>query len=257
MSLANRIAAFGRPEISFAGIGAVGRSLEAARAWDAAHPEQAAERRDLVAQLERETKAAERAEGDRIVIERALRQQGAKLERSGVGERSLAAAADARPTEALGVVQRWLMSAELTWLALCGAKGTGKTVAAVWALREAIRGGGTGAIRSAPTLARLSSFDAGAEEMAHLKRVNLLVVDDYGTELMTPYAQAQMHELFDHRHEHYGRTILTSNLQWQGAGGMRERLGERVEDRLQQAGRVVQLSPEPSLRRKRIPEVDR
>lgn len=41
--------------------------------------------------------------------------------------------------------------------------------------------------------------------------------------------------------------IVTSNLQWHGA---RERLGERLVDRISQSGKVVQLAAASSMRRK-------
>lgn len=244
------IASLGRPTLSTSTIKAIAASLAQAKAWDAANPEAAARYHALTAQHHAETARLQREEREALAVEKALRTQAAKLERSGVGERSLAAASDAKPTEALAVVQRWLPDTSLTWLCLCGAKGTGKSVAATWAVREVIRGGGSAAFRRTSELAKLSQFEAGAAELEQLKRVHLLVLDDFGAELLTDYARAQLHELLDHRHEHYGRTVLTSNLAWIGSGSMSERLGERLVDRVAQAGRCIQLSPANSLRRK-------
>jgi DNA replication protein DnaC len=249
------IAALGRPGMSLAGFRAIAMSLDAAKAWDAANPARAAEYRRLTELHDAETRRTDAEERERLSAERAMRTMGAKLSRSGVGERALAAAVEPDDSEALSVVKRWLPEHSLTWLGLCGAKGTGKSVAATWGVREAIRSGGSAAFRRASELAKLSQFDEGAKELERLKHVNLLVVDDFGTELLTDYARSQLHELFDHRHENYGRTIITSNLRWQGEGGMKERLGERLADRFAQAGRLVQLAPEPSMRRKRVAEV--
>lgn len=268
VKLEAEIAAFSRPALAFGGptrteamaplgrVNVLSRSLVVARDWDAAHPVEAQRRAQLIRELEVETARADREAAERDAVERHLRVAGARLERSGVGERSLAAAAAPQDTEALGVVKRWLGEKGLTWLVLCGPKGTGKSVAATWAVREAIRSGGTGAFRGAAALAKLSGFDAGAAEMAHLKRVHLLVLDDVGTELLTEYARAQFHELLDHRHENYGRTILTSNLMWLPTTrngvttpGLEGRLGERLVDRMAQAGRRVQLAPQKSMRR--------
>lgn len=253
-----RIAGIGRPPMVLRGLRAISESLAAARAWDAEHPEKAAEYHRLNAELDLEMRRSEREERERAAIDRAMRAMGAKLARSGIGERALAAAADAEDTEALGVVKRWLSDHSLTWLALCGTKGTGKSVAATWAVREAIRSGGSGAFRRASELAKLSQFEAGAAELEHLKRVNLLVVDDFGTELSTDYAKAQLHELLDYRHENYGRTILTSNLPWitttrdgETRPGLRDRLGERLVDRFEQCGRCQQLAAVKSYRKRR------
>lgn len=242
--------AIGRPRPSVYAVRELAAHRERARQWDLANPEAAARWRVLAEQVTVATRERETQEREAAAVDRRLRTQGDRLARSGVGERSLAAAVDPQPTEALSVVQRWRTTHELTWLALCGPKGTGKSVAATWAVREAIRGGSTAAFRRASELAKLSQFEAGAEELDRLKRVHLLVLDDFGAELLTDFAKAQLHELLDHRHENYGRTILTSNLRWQGPGGMAERLGERLVDRIGQAGRCVQLSPANSLRRR-------
>jgi len=216
-----------------------------AKEWDAAHPEQAAQYRALLAELEQATRAHERTEAERRRVERAVLHSKHKLERSGVGHRSLESAAAPEETEALGAVRRWLAQHDKTWLVLCGPKGTGKSVAATWAVREACRSGSDGAFRRASELAKLSGFNAGAEELEHLKRVALLVIDDAGTELLTDHAKAQFHELCDYRHEFYGRTILTSNLRWFPTAddklGLRGRLGDRIADRVAHAGSLVQL----------------
>lgn len=252
-----RIAALGRPGIEFRSMATVGASLRNAKAWDAEHPEQAAEYRALVAELEALTEREERQQAERDRLERALRHMAVKLERSGIGDRSLAAAQNAQETEALAVVRRWMPDHALTWLVLCGDKGVGKSVAATWALVEVMRGGGTAARIDATRLATLSQFDAGAAELAWLKRVDMLLVDDIGTELLNDFARTRMHELFEERHETYRRTIITSNLPWYAATkdgvtlpGLAARLGERLVDRIAQAGRAVQLAAIKSMRRK-------
>jgi DNA replication protein DnaC len=244
------IAALGRPGMSLAGFRAIAQSLERAKAWDAANPEKAARYHALCAKLDAETKRLEREAAERLALERALRTSSAKLARCGAGDRSLAAAADPDDTEALAIVKRWLAEKGKVWLALCGVPGTGKSVAATWAVREVIRSGSTAAFRKTSEIAKLSGFEAGAAEMEHLKSVDLLALDDFGTELLTDYARAQLFELLDARHEAYGRTILTSNLLWMGPGGMAERLGERLVDRIADGGTRQQLSKATSLRRR-------
>ena len=255
--LQQAIDAFPRPRLSFASIGAAHASLAAAQAWDAANPVDAAAREKLVAELEAATKAQEALEAERERVDRAMRQMAGKLSRSGIGERSLEAARAAEDTEALGVVKRWLPKREQTWLVLCGPKGTGKSVAATWALMQTLQSTdarhNTGAFRLAPALAKLSQFEAGAAEMEYLKGVALLVVDDFGTELLNDYARAQLFELLDARHESYGRTIITSNLSWgptkPDLPWLEQRLGERLADRIRQAGTVQQIA-HASMRRR-------
>lgn len=245
------IATLGRPSLSLAGLREILDTGARARAWDAAHPEAAAQHRALCAELEVELRREEAQEAERLHAERVLRTSAAKLERSGVGQRALAAATEPQPTEALVAVQRWLGDASRTWLVLCGARGTGKSVAATWAVRHAITTGSTAAFRRASELAKLSGFDAGAAELESLKRVDLLVLDDVGTEQLNEWARAQFHELCDYRHENYGRTVVTSNLQWRGPSGLEARLGERICDRVAQAGTLVQLAG--SSMRRRVP----
>ena len=230
----------GRPVLDTSSIHSIGPSLEAARAWDAAHPVEAARHRALVEALHEAALEREAAEAEAMRASRALR----RLESAGVGARSLEAASAALDTEAMRATRDWLESGA-TWLVLCGARGTGKTVAATWAVREAVRTGGTAAFRRASELAKLSMFDEGAKEMTRLRGVGLLVLDDYGAEVASDYARAQLHELLDARHEDFGRTVLTSNLAWRGVA---ERMGERLTDRLQQSGRVVELRVRASMR---------
>jgi DNA replication protein DnaC len=248
--LESELAALGRPGLALSGLHAILESGRRAREWDAAHPREAETYRRLVAEFDVEQRRASALEAERLKAERILRASAAKLERSGVGERALASAVDAQDTEALLAVKRWLADASKTWLVLCGARGTGKSVAATWAVRHAITTGSSAAFRRASELAKLSGFEAGAAELEHLKRVDLLVLDDVGTESLTDWARAQFHELVDTRHESYGRTILTGNLRWAGTGGLEARLGERIADRIAQAGMLVQVNGD-SMRRKK------
>lgn len=238
--LERRLREIGRPTIDLASVRAMAAWRGVVRAWDDSHPALAAEHFALAADLDAAVREAEALEAQLKVAEKALR----RLELSGVGPRSLEAASAPEETPALAAVRRWLGETARTWLVLCGAKGTGKSVAATWAVREVCRQGSSAAFRSMPAVAKLSGFDAGADEMAHLKRVHLLVLDDVGTEVLTDHAKAQLHELLDARHEHYGRTIVTSNLLWDAPfvpGSLQERLGERLVDRVRQSGSVVQF----------------
>lgn len=246
-ALEARLKAIGRPSLPLASLRELTMGRAAQRAWDAAHPDGAAEHFALTADLDAAVREAEALEQQLRVAEKALR----RLEASGVGPRSLDAASAPDETPAIAAVRRWLGDSSRTWLVLCGSKGTGKSVAATWAVREVCRQGSSAAFRSMASLAKLSSFDAGADEMAYLKRVHLLVLDDVGTEVLTDHAKAQLHDLLDARHEHYGRTIVTSNLLWDAPlapGSLQERLGERLVDRVRQSGGVVQFKG-PSLRK--------
>lgn len=221
--------ALGSPRPSWGSIRAVAESLGVARQWRADNPDKARRYEALMCEL-REVEQAERELAS-------LRRVAARLSAAGVGERTREAAEAATDTPALLAARQWLGSGH-TWLLLAGDVGTGKSVAAAWALLEATRSGQTVAFRRAAEVARLSGFDEGAEELARLKRVGLLVLDDLGTECATGWGQSILHELLDTRHEDKRRTVLTSNLKRTDA---RARLGDRLSDRIQQDGRVVWL----------------
>lgn len=239
------IEALGRPRICWAPPAAFRASQDAISRWQASNPEAHEEWMRLSEERAALAERVEREEAEQLRIERALRRSGDRLATSGVGPRSLEAAQSPEDTEALGAVKRWLGDATRTWLVLCGEKGTGKTVAATWAVAQAIRTGSGAAFRRVSEVAKLGGFDVGARECEYLKRVSLLVLDDFGAETLTEWARSQLHELLDYRHEFYARTIITSNLAWHptkaDGQGLVGRLGGRLEDRIRQAGTVVQL----------------
>lgn len=208
---------------------AIAESLANIKAWRAANPDKSRRYEALMCELHEAEQAARELARVELVAGR--------VRAAGVGERTREAAQDPTDTPALLAARDWLRTGK-TWLVLAGDVGTGKTVAAVWALLERAAEGRTIAFRRAAHVARLSGFDAGAEELALLKRVGLLVLDDLGTECSTGWGQSILHELLDTRHEEKRGTIITSNLKRADA---RARLGDRLSDRVQSDGRVVWL----------------
>jgi DNA replication protein DnaC len=83
--------------------------------------------------------------------------------------------------------------------------------------------------------------------LARLGDVHLLVVDDIGAEAQTAWGSGLLGELLNARHQDLKRTIITSNLTREA---FKERVGERVADRVREDGEVVDL-PFPSMRGKR------
>jgi DNA replication protein DnaC len=212
------------------------KSLRELREWDEAFPEASAEHTRLTAELdalERREKTSEQA------LRRAERATDI-LEASGAGERSLKAATSPQQTQALEAAQQWMGEQPPRWaLVLRGPVGTGKTVAACWALRRAALTGEDVAFRKTGEVARMSGFEAGAAELKMLKRVGLLVLDDIGAEQLNEWGRALVVELLDARYEADARTVLTANPTWDK---LSERLGQRIVDRLRQGGRVVELA---------------
>lgn len=235
------LSAIGRPRLSFAGgLAGVQKSAAELRQWDEEHPALAARWRELIGQMNAlEAEEAEKAEAKRLA-DALLR----RLDKEGVA-RAGAALVAPRATEALRVVQAWWAS-EATWLLLCGGVGSGKTVAAAWAMREGLKAWRSCSLRTASRLARLSGFDEGAAELERLKLVHLLVVDDVGAEASTSWGAGLLSEVLDARHQGKRRTIITTNL---GLEAFKARVGERLADRIREDGQVHALQGR-SMRRK-------
>lgn len=220
--------------------------LAAARKWETDNPEAAKRFVELEAQLE-----ALCAAEDKRRAEQWLRQ---KLHSAGVGARTIEVVRSSpASTPALEAVREWLKT-DATWLLLAGDVGTGKSVAASHALAVELaltefqegrvdiakpsRVQGTGAFRRASAVVRMSVFDEGARELALLKSVATLVVDDLGTEHATSWGQSLIHEIFDTRHDDKLRTIITTNIK---RDQLKAALGDRLSDRIAQDGKVVCL----------------
>lgn len=144
-----------------------------------------------------------------------------------------------RHTVGIRAVERWLSSPDATpCLVLLGGTGSGKTVAALHAIRRLqsarfVRAPELGgAVRPTMDERRL-----GQEELDP-RRVKLLVLDDLGAEQITPRFEQSLFLSVDARQDIRRRTIITSNL---GKGDFRGRYDDRVIDRLNAIARVVAL----------------
>lgn len=234
----------GRPRLEAWSLASIRQTLAAAKEWDEANPEGAAHYAALVAELEEAQKDTATALRQREAAERIERKLAAKLSSAGLGDRQAEAARNPKETEALKAAQRWHTSSS-NWLLLCGGVGSGKSVAAGWCVVQEVKAGRRAEQRKAQELARLSGFDEGAAELERLKHVDLLVLDDVGTERVSDWARALLFEVLDARHEDRLRTILTSNLR---PSDLRAHLGERLADRIQEDAQAVQVGG-TSLRR--------
>ena len=205
--------ALGRPVFDWSQRGLVA-SKAAIAVWEAAHPDLAAKYVEL---------AAERAASDAVALAayRRLRQ------RPQLPGLTLEAALKATETPAIRGVREWL-AGPAVWCLILGPRGTGKSVAARWAVEELAATGRWARMTTAVRVGRLSTWD-DAGELDRLESADLLAVDDVGTEPDTDHARVTLRSLLDERHERGRRTILTSNL----IGGQLSRwLGERITDRI-------------------------
>jgi DNA replication protein DnaC len=130
-----------------------------------------------------------------------------------------------------------------------GGTGTGKTVAAALAAKLWLAQGvdtytPSGGIPpervvwvAAPELASLSTFDREDRAwLSRMERAALLVLDEVGSEALTEHAQSRLERLIDARYAAMKETVVASNC---SVELLKERVGQRITDRIREAGRVV------------------
>jgi DNA replication protein DnaC len=160
------------------------------------------------------------------------------------------------PTKALTTVRQWLGGAMRTinpgvpTLVLCGGMGTGKTVAACWAIS---RHGGLYAtvetyLRDYDRWLRDRSYDdKNSPAMWRYKRAQLVVLDELGTEADAALMTRAFERLIDSRQSRRRElTIIMSNLSRDEVirrirGGA---YGARTYDRMRRDSRIVEVTGE-------------
>lgn len=122
------------------------------------------------------------------------------------------------------------------WLCLSGGTGVGKThLAVATAARCAEQGMTVYFAASANLLAELRSaataaHPAGSDPLLPAMQSDLLVLDDFGVERYTPFAEEQLTRLLSHRYDYRMPTVITTNLSHQQATIARPRLASRIYD---------------------------
>jgi DNA replication protein DnaC len=217
--------------------------------------ERARYERHLAEQSERERAAIEEenrrtavlAERDR---ERARIAPYMRMRRRGVPakDHDAIARAELEDTAAMQAV-RALLASDQRILVLSGPKGCGKTTAAAWMVAQdiSVRMPGGGEEGRAPEpqfldvskLARLSRYKA--EEVEPIEECSLLVIDDLGMEYADEKGSflATLDGVFNARYAAGLYTVITTNLP---SKTFKERYGERLADRIREAGRFVELN---------------
>lgn len=244
------ISALGRPRFPFSSIGArtgqlgplsgqLGSAMTAWRedmaAWRSTYPDREERYEALLAEQDAlETAvAADRArrESLRAWGEKHLPRRVAKVLEAGADE----------SIRAMEVAKRWLESPK-PWLVLLGSSGQGKSIAAAWALRRCAEKGAAVAWAQADSLAVSAGGFGGEERAARLRQVDVLVMDDIGTEHASEFSRSVMRGILQARHEDLLRTIVTSN---QAGAEFRETVGVRLARRMRDECVAVELTGEP------------
>lgn len=137
-----------------------------------------------------------------------------------------------------------------------GGVGTGKTGAAIAALRELFFTGSSILYWSLPDLMdalRAEEFSRTKGDdparpvptMGQLTNVDVLLLDDMGTERPTAYVTDRLFLIVDKRYGEGKPTVVTTNVV---GGGFEKYLGDRIASRLRECSRVI-VAAGPDLRR--------
>lgn len=199
---------------------AVARWRKELAAWQAAHPDGQARHELLLEEWE----AIERAQVRARAASERLR--STRLPRLVAG-----ALLQLQTTNATKCARQWVDSGR-RYLVLAGDVGTGKTVAAGAALAWCMERGATGEWSTSTGFAAALGGFSGQAEAERLKHLDVLVIDDFGTEHLSSFAASVFFEVLAARHENGGRTVLTTNLDGKQ---FRERLGSRLADRVRES----------------------
>lgn len=196
-------------------------------AWRAANPDGEERYCQLLAEIEEfESARARREHTQRLV------------NKLGIPPLPLSALAKLDRTPVVEGVEKWL-DGEAPWLVLGGSTGAGKSVAAAHVLTRAVARGKSGAWRDAPGFATAVGGFSGQSEAEHLKHVDVMVLDDLGTEHLSPFVASVFFEVLAARHENGNRTVLTHNLSRED---LRKRLGPRLADRVSSSCTYIQCT---------------
>jgi DNA replication protein DnaC len=136
-------------------------------------------------------------------------------------------------------------------LLLKGPVGAMKTSLAVAVMLEALRAEKSAWFISIPSMAnaffaaKIQSDDGWQQLAAKLRRVSLLVMDDFGAERKSDWLQAELESLIVDRYDEKRPVVVTTNLM---SDDLSARYSERILDRFRSSMRVVTLAPPESLR---------
>ncbi len=117
------------------------------------------------------------------------------------------------------------------WIFISGRYGCGKTHLAAAIANEALKNGTPTLFLTVPDLldwlraSYSSSTDSFEDRFDEIRNYPLLVLDDFGTQNATPWAQEKLFQIINHRYINQLSTVVTSNLDMNGfEGRIRSRL---------------------------------
>lgn len=119
------------------------------------------------------------------------------------------------------------------WLLFNGPYGTGKTHLAAAIANQAMRQGIPLLFQPTPDLLDWlrSSYGGGGssyqERFDHIRSVQLLILDDLGTQNATPWAEEKLYQILNYRYINHLPTVITTNNNLRDIDG---RIASRLED---------------------------
>jgi len=123
------------------------------------------------------------------------------------------------------------------WLYLAGPTGVGKTHLAASIVGESIAQGREVLFRFVPDLLddlRRSYGPSGSKSFDHtfsqVRDVDILILDDFGAEASTAWAEEKLYQLIVHRHDSMMPTVFTSRTALESISGGDSRSGSRYSD---------------------------
>jgi DNA replication protein DnaC len=139
-------------------------------------------------------------------------------------------------------VRAWMTDPHHCILVLAGPPGTGKTLSAMWWMREhAVAYKWHRPLWTTATafalMQRWETEDDNARQV--VLKGNALVLDDLGAEHLAGALPSDLDQLIDSYYSRCARLLVTTNLDGEQ---FRARYGERIADRIAEAGRWVRVT---------------
>ena len=119
-------------------------------------------------------------------------------------------------------------------LLLSGTPGKGKTYAAAAAVNELTSLGFRCKMVSAPEIAKMDGGWDRADQISQIAKLDLLVIDDLGTERSTGYVSEQVFRAIDTAYRNHVSIIITTNLADFGGDLTAQRIWSRIGKRCEQ-----------------------
>lgn len=150
----------------------------------------------------------------------------------------LTASIDGLPDTCRPAITEWAHGPEGRNLIIVGPVGTGKTWAALAAVRPFVEAGAS--VQFWPVVELLDGLRPSSPQpadVAAIANASLLVLDDLGTERPTEWTLERMYLIVNHRWMHNLPTVVTSNAPTSDA--IADQVGERMRSRLVGSSDVV------------------